>query len=102
MQKLTPEAPGLDRNEQAAADYEALLRRNESRRKPLSPRSLANRKSTLARRLGADHPSVIAAGRDLEAAFVLLALARARRKGLDNTDLMALVKTGRLPAEVAA
>ena len=70
--------------------------------RPLSPRSLANRKTILARRLGPDHPSVIAAGRDLAAALVLIALADARRRGLDNIDLAALVKTGQLPREIAA
>jgi hypothetical protein len=68
----------------------------------LSPRSLANRKSLLARRLGPDHPAVIAAGRDLAAALVLVALADARRRGLDNLDLAALVRSGKLPAETHA
>lgn len=69
--------------------------------KQRSLHSLANTQSNLARRLGRDHPDVIAAKRDLEAAHFTRSLSRARAEGLSNDDLVSLVRTGRLPAEVA-
>jgi hypothetical protein len=65
-------------------------------------KSLAGRKAIMTRRYGAGDARTIAATRELAAAHLAVALDRARTLGLAELDVAAIVKTGRLPAEVAA
>jgi hypothetical protein len=51
---------------------------------------------------GASDPRTIAAGREFGAAKAAEVIAMARGYGLDDTDLIAVVRTGQLPREVAA
>ena len=49
-----------------------------------------------------DAIAVAQADRELAAAWLAVALERARQAGLDDLDLAAIVKTGGLPAEASA
>lgn len=69
---------------------------------PSEVAQLRTRKATLTAHLGPDHPDTIRAGRELWAAKVHAIHEAARAGGLDDTDLIAVMRTGGLPAEVTA
>jgi hypothetical protein len=62
-------------------------------------REASARRALLIRIKGAGHPDTIAASREFGAAKLAYAAATARSYGCDELDLVAVVRTGELPAQ---